>query len=106
MRIVELPMPKADALATIAYCVLSARGQANTPEGPTLHDIASAVVQAAPLLEMSADPGAVDIELAATSKLIERHRWSNPTIVKLTGVNGHDHRTGTTTPRADKPAGR
>lgn len=52
LRVPLTAMPKADALASIAYLSLAARGKHTDP---TLHDITVAIVQAAPLLDLNGD---------------------------------------------------
>lgn len=74
------PMNRTDALATIAYCVLSTRGQTTNP---TLHDITLAVVQASPLLDITIDSQAARIQLAAADQLIRRHKWKIGSVVLL-----------------------
>lgn len=74
------PMNRTDALATIAYCLLSVRGQT---VNPTLHEITLAVVQSAPLLDINSDPHATRIELAAADQLIRRHKWDIGKVVLL-----------------------
>lgn len=74
------PMNRTDALATIAYCLLSVRGQT---VNPTLHEITLAVVQSAPLLDITTDPKAANIQLSAADKLIRRHKWDIGKVVLL-----------------------
>lgn len=83
------PMTRTDALATIAYILLSTRGQT---DNPTLHEITLAVVQAAPLLDITIDPDAANIQLAAADKLIRRHKWDVGKVVLLkSAMNGYQH---------------
>lgn len=80
MRVPITAMPKADALASIAYLALAARGKHCDP---TLHDISVAVVQAAPLLELNGDVEGVGTEVEAISRLCERHNWRKQKVVVL-----------------------
>lgn len=69
------PDHRASTLATIAFFVLDARGLSTDP---TLHDIALAVVQAAPLLNLTYEINAPEIEIAAILELAQRHGWLRP----------------------------
>jgi hypothetical protein len=90
MRVSLLPpISKPDALASIAYLTLAANGKACDP---TLHDIASAVVQAAPLLNLSTDPEGVDMEIDAISWMCERHNWKDKKVVVLDTNKRRRHR--------------
>jgi len=80
MRVPLTAMPKVEALASIAYLALAAKGKHCDP---TLHDISVAVVQAAPLLDLSADPDGVGTEVEAISRLCERHGWQTQKVVVL-----------------------
>lgn len=69
----SLQKSKADVLASVAFLALVARGKACQP---SLHDIAVAVVQSAPLLDLDPDPAEwVHTEIEATARLCERHNW-------------------------------
>ena len=74
------PISKVQALASIAYISLAARGNHHDP---TLHDITCAVVRAAPLLDIVALPEAVDMEIEAIKTMCERHNWQDKKIVVL-----------------------
>lgn len=98
------PMNRTDALATIAFCLLSTRGQT---DNPTMHDITLAVVQASPLLDITMDAHAARIQLAAADKLIRRHKWKIGDVVLLTPrPNGYQRPRKTTTARPGEGASR
>lgn len=80
MRVPEIPMAKVDALASIAYLTLAARGQ---HIDPSLHDITCAVVQAAPLLDLNGTLEGVGTEIEAIRRVCERHDWQDKKVVVL-----------------------
>ncbi len=82
MRVPENPVSKSDALASIAYLTLAANGKHHDP---TLHDIAVAVVQAAPLLDLNGSPEGVTTEIEAMKIVCERHHWTDDKVVVITG---------------------
>jgi hypothetical protein len=82
MQMSDVPMTKADTLAAIAYLSLVSNGK---DRDPTLHDISVAVVRAAPLLEIEADPQAPDIEIEAVAKVCEKHSWAQEKRVVVFG---------------------
>lgn len=74
------PMTPTEALANIAYCLLSVRGQSDKP---TTNEIMLAVVQASPVLDITMDANAATIQLEAADKLIRRHKWDVGKVVLL-----------------------
>lgn len=84
LRVPLTAMPKADALASIAYLSLAARGKHTDP---TLHDITVAIVQAAPLLDLNGDLEGVTTEIEAVRMVCERHDWRDKKVVILPDRN-------------------
>lgn len=75
-------LAKADALAKVALKSLEI-GIRLTAQDPTLHDIARAVVDHAPLFDLNGEPEAIDIEIEAIRQVCTRCNWHGANIIVL-----------------------